>query len=148
MKFTALAEELEQTTRQLRSALESVGIKPNRGVIDLLQTATALVSAIELASEPEADLKAEKIMEEITKLRHQNFARWLMIEVEGGRQIHIDDVTPLMDLVARSFRGAADLLARKSIMTGQEVFGVFQGPLANFGNEIDRLFPERHEDDQ
>lgn len=110
------------------------------GDVDLVAALVAVVESYERDVTGSMDLKDAKIREEIEKLKHHNASKRLENETLAGERIEVGRILPLLNRHAGELRGAGDMVARKTTLTGRECQDVINVVVDALERDIERTF--------
>ena len=110
------------------------------GSIDVLKALASVIACYERDVNGNSKLKDEKTRAEIEKLSHHNAAKKIENETLAGQRVDIAKLMPMLQRHAGDLRGAGDLVARKSNLTGQECQAIINTVVDSLERDIERTF--------
>lgn len=110
------------------------------GDVDVLAALQAVLAKYKADIEGAEALKDQKLREEIEKLKHHNAQKRIELETLAGERIEVDRISDLLSRHAAELRGAGDLVARKSSMSGRDCQAVINNVVGILERDIERVF--------
>jgi hypothetical protein len=110
------------------------------GDVDVLKALSAVIAAYERDVNGNSKLKDEKTRAEIEKLSHHNAAKKIENETLAGQRVDFAKLMPMLQRHAGDLRGAGDLVARKSNLSGQECQAIINTVVDSLERDIERTF--------